>query len=96
MSQYILTEKSLQDLKGIARYTTQTWGSKQRQKYLAELAATFKKIARNPRIGRFCPDLSGQPFKYSVGRHLIFYRPKSEGVEIIRILHDSMDFERHL
>jgi plasmid stabilization system protein ParE len=33
---------------------------------------------------------------YHVGRHLIFYRQKSPGIEIIRILHDRMDVETHL
>ncbi len=31
-----------------------------------------------------------------VGRHLIFYRPVVGGIEVIRILHDSMDVDRHL
>ena len=29
----------------------------------------------------------------SIGRHLIFYREASEGIEIIRILHERMDIE---
>jgi toxin ParE1/3/4 len=33
---------------------------------------------------------------YHVGQHLIFYRQKSTGIEIIRILHDRMDVETHL
>ena len=29
------------------------------------------------------------------GRHLIFYREAGDQIEIIRILHDRMDFRRH-
>ena len=96
MPHYILTEKSQHDLKEIARYTTKKWGAKQRQKYLAQLSASFKKIVNNPQTGRTCPELKGQPRKLHIGRHIIFYRPIAEGIEIIRILHDAMDFERHL
>ncbi|NIR47814.1 type II toxin-antitoxin system RelE/ParE family toxin [candidate division KSB1 bacterium] len=32
---------------------------------------------------------------YHCGRHVIFYRKAKKGIEIIRVLHDSMDFPRH-
>ena len=28
--------------------------------------------------------------------HMVFYIPDEEGVFIVRVLHKSMDFERHL
>jgi plasmid stabilization system protein ParE len=34
--------------------------------------------------------------KYPEGRHLIFYRRTSGTIDIVRVLHDSMDPERHL
>jgi toxin ParE1/3/4 len=30
------------------------------------------------------------------GRHLIFYREIPDGIEVVRVLHESMDIERHL
>jgi plasmid stabilization system protein ParE len=37
-----------------------------------------------------------QVLSYHEGRHVIFYRPITTGREVIRILHDGMDFSRHL
>lgn len=34
--------------------------------------------------------------KLSVGSHVAPYREASYGFEVVRILHQSMDFERHL
>lgn len=30
------------------------------------------------------------------GQHIIFYRKTSTGIRIIRVLHQGMDFRRHL
>ncbi|TWS22632.1 type II toxin-antitoxin system RelE/ParE family toxin [Tsukamurella sputi] len=34
--------------------------------------------------------------RYTVGSHLIFYRARSEGVDVVRVLHQRMDPTRHL
>jgi len=48
-------------------------------------------ISRQPQMGgsRFdlSPDLRGFP----VGNYLIFYRPASDGIEVIRVLHGARD-----
>jgi len=35
-------------------------------------------------------------FKYPAGSHVIFYRKVHADIDIVRILHGRMDFERHL
>jgi toxin ParE1/3/4 len=42
-----------------------------------------------------CDDIRPGYCKYHVGRHLIFYRQVSDGLEIVRVLHDRMDVETH-
>jgi toxin ParE1/3/4 len=42
-----------------------------------------------------CDDIRPGYCKYQVGRHLIFYRQVSDGLEIVRVLHDRMDVETH-
>jgi toxin ParE1/3/4 len=53
-------------------------------------------LAHQPAFGRKRNDLSGAPTSFHEGRHVIFYRPTSEGIEVLRVLHDAMDFSRHL
>ena len=40
MPAYRFTNKALEDLQSIARYTEKTWGREQRNKYLAKLDST--------------------------------------------------------
>jgi len=35
-------------------------------------------------------------WKYAVGAHVLFFRRTTDGIEVVRVLHQRMDFERHL
>ena len=96
MPAYRLTNKALEDLRSIARYTEQTWGREQRNKYLSKLDASFQMLVHEPALGRACEEIRQGYRKHHVGRHLIFYRLTDSRVEIIRILHDGMDIDSHL
>jgi toxin ParE1/3/4 len=96
MGSFRLTQLALTDLRSIGRYTQTTWGREQRDRYLAKLDHAFHLLAKEPQRGRDCADIRVGYRKHQVGRHLIFYRMAQDGIEIIRILHDSMDIESHL
>ena len=96
MPLFRLSAKAAEDMKAIGRFTERKWGREQRNRYLAMLDSSFNTIAHQPGIGTACDYIRMGYRKYHVGRHLIFYRQSDEDVEIIRILHDSMDIERHL
>ena len=96
MPTYRLTNKALEDLRSIARYTEKNWGREQRNKYLSKLDASIQLIVDEPQLGRACDEIRKGYRKHHVGRHLIFYRQTTSHIEIIRILHESMDVDRHL
>jgi len=96
MSTFRLSAKSFEDLKSIARFTLKSWGREQRNIYLSKLDESFHILAEQPHLGNARDDIRKGYRVYHVGRHLIFYRQKSIGIEIIRILHDRMDVEAHL
>lgn len=96
MPAFRLTKRAKADLKDIGRYTQNTWGREQRNRYLATLDASFHDLAQTPQKGRSCDDIRQGYRKYQVGRHVIFYRQDKADIEIIRILHDRMDAETHL
>jgi toxin ParE1/3/4 len=95
MQVFRLTELAKQDLLSIGRYTQMTWGKEQRNLYLAKIDAVFHLLAQEPQFGKACDEVQSGYRKYPVGRHLIFYRQSSEGIEVVRILHDRMDIEAH-
>jgi toxin ParE1/3/4 len=96
MTQFQLSKLAISDLRSIGRYTQKTWGHEQRNRYLGELDAAFKLLVEQPELGYQCDDIRPGYRKFPVGRHLIFYRPTPEGVNIIRILHERMDADTHL
>jgi toxin ParE1/3/4 len=96
MPAYRLTNKAIEDLRSIARYTEQTWGREQRNKYLSKFDASFQMLVHEPELGRACDEIRQGYRKHHVGRHLIFYRLIASRIEIIRILHDSMDIDSYI
>ena len=64
--------------------------------YLGQLKEAFEVIAEHPHKGRdrtvFGAGLRG----YSMAEHVIFFREKGASIEIVRVLHKQMDFNRHL
>lgn len=95
MPEYKLTREADRDLEGIWEYTNKQWGKSQANKYLNKLEDHFYKLATNPYLGKRRYELAGSPMSFHCERHVIFYRIADKGIEIIRVLHDSMDFPRH-
>lgn len=96
MPPFSLTQKALDDLKDIARYTEKEWGREQRNIYLAMLDACFHGISADPEKGRSCGDIRKGYRKLAAGRHIIFYRAMPKKVVIVRVLHQRMDVETKL
>jgi toxin ParE1/3/4 len=53
-------------------------------------------VAADPHRGRCCDEIRPGYRKYPAGSHVLFYRLLPDGIDIVRILHRRMDFERHL
>ena len=98
MAEYILSKKAQEDLRSIWDYSVETWSEKQADVYYQNIILAFDNIASNPTsVGRSYEDVKTQYRGLHCGRHIVFYRILKNGnVRIIRILHERMDFNRHL
>ena len=97
MASFILTLQAEADFNDIGAYTQETWGHNQAIHYLTKLDETFRVLAAMPDLGKNRDDLRPNLKSYPCNRHMIFFRRNGQGdVEILRILHQRMDFERHL
>ena len=95
MPKFTLTGKAKSDLKDIARFTQKRWGREQRNKYLASLDDSFRRLAENPSIGKDCSEVKEGYHKFPTGSHVIYYHcPEKSQLQIVRVLHESMDVER--
>lgn len=91
-----LTPAADLDLLEIWNFSDDRWGPEQADTYLRKLDARMTFLAKNPKRGRPRRELPGHPMSFHEGRHIIFYRRINTGIEVIRLLYDSMDFSRHL
>lgn len=98
MRHYTLRPKAVEDLDSIWEYSLIAWGGDQALRYIRLITKKgFELLVEDPEWGRSCDDLRKGYRKYRVGQHVIFYRITESGnIDIVRVLHGMMDFERHL
>ena len=96
MKRLVLTEIARADLASIRRYSTRTWGRDQTAKYMDALRDTMKGLVRGTVITRARDDLRPVILMATSGRHSIFFEADDSRVLVVRVLHDSMDYRRHL
>jgi len=96
MSAYVLTRRARADLTEIWTYARDRWNEDQADASLREFDRAVAIIERDPRRGRPCDDIRPGYRKYRVGAHMVFFRQAAAGIEVVRVLHQSMDFDRHL
>ncbi len=97
MRGFRLSVEAQRDLLGIGKYTEEQWGKKQRNGYLKQLDAAFRLLGSKPEIGHAVDHIRKGCRQHPQGSHVIYYRAGSATkVEIIRVLHKSVDVELHL
>ncbi len=96
MSRLRLVPAAKADLDLIWTSSTERWGIDQAESYIRLLGQTLRSLAETPGLGRAVEDVRPGYFKFPNASHVIFYRKTSAGIEVIRILHKSMDVDRHL
>ncbi|MDH5480895.1 MAG: type II toxin-antitoxin system RelE/ParE family toxin [Nitrosomonas sp.] len=98
MPDYELTRLAEEDMKGIARYTIDTWGIEQAKRYEALLSDRFQEIAQGvitPRIFlKRRPDLL---FTHCEHHYIFYWQPKNGTKPIIlAVLHERMNLVQRL
>lgn len=97
MADFVLSERAKKDLVDIANYTEKKWSEEQAERYIRMLLSACGELPDKPLVGRsydpIYPGLRGS----ACGKHVIFYRVLSRSkARIVRVLHEKMDFPRHL
>ncbi len=92
---YRLSPLAEVDLEGIWLYTLANWSLEQADTYHQELIAAFEALALGRRRGRVTTVRTGY-LKHPCGAHVIYFRNHGDRIEIVRILHNKQDVERHL
>ena len=72
------------------------WGSDQAVRYIREIEATSAGIAEGRVPSRSAESIREGYRKAACGAHMIYFREDTDGISVIRILHQRMDADRHL
>jgi toxin ParE1/3/4 len=97
VTNYVLSPGARSDLSEIWDYSAEQWGIAQADRYIRLLTAACEALATGRIKGRSAEMIRAGYFRHSVGSHMLFYRMRRRGgIEVVRILHQRMDIERHL
>lgn len=97
MSDFTLSPRARRDLSEIWDYTAHRWGEDQADRYVRQITAVCTDLAAGRKAGRSADAIRAGYFRCTAGSHVLFYRlGDAQGIEVIRILHQRMDVERHL
>ncbi len=96
MHKYRLTPSPKSDIVDIWKYTVETWGEKQAEKYLQDVEDTINHLAENPELGKQRPEIVPGYYSFPVRKHIIFYLIADSHLDIIGILHGKMDIDKNL
>ena len=83
------------DLEEIWLYTFKNWSIEQADSYHRGLVAAFEGLAAGKKRGRqvgVLPDFQ----KYLCGSHVVYFKDTPDLLDVVRILHQRQDAEKHL
>jgi toxin ParE1/3/4 len=97
MRKYRISEKAIKDLENIWIYTLENWSLEQADRYYNLLIDEIEYISQHVESGKTMDFLKTGYRASKVKSHIIFYKKTNKGIiEIIRVLHQSMDIESRL
>lgn len=92
-----LSAAARQDISGIWTYSAKRWDKAQADRYVRAIMDSLDCLSGDIAKWRNANEVRADYFKLVVGSHVVFYRSRTVNViEVVRILHQRMDFDRHL
>jgi toxin ParE1/3/4 len=83
------------DIDGIWNYSADRWGLDQADSYVDAIRDACYALAKGTKHGRpaeVLPDFQ----KYLCGSHVVYFLDYPDHLDVIRVLHQRQDAERHL
>jgi toxin ParE1/3/4 len=96
MAEYVLSNAADADLNDIYTYSYEIYGEDRADTYFLDLRDCLQQLADNPHLGRLARIVRPDLFRHEHDRHIVFYLIEGDGIFVARILHCSMDIERHM
>ncbi|AZO11945.1 MULTISPECIES: type II toxin-antitoxin system RelE/ParE family toxin [unclassified Mesorhizobium] len=91
-----ISPRAKRDLDGIWDYSLNQWGAERAEAYIRSIHSVVTLMDQFPAIARNASDVRPGLLKYAVGSHVVYLRMNHQSIDIVRILHQQMDYPRHL
>jgi toxin ParE1/3/4 len=89
MARYIRRPKADADLLEIWLYVAQD-----SPRAADRIETQCRLLADNPRLGRARPEVAPDARAWIVGRYLLLYRERDDGIEVVRVVHGARQVEQ--
>jgi len=96
MAEYLLSPRAQQSLVQISQYTLDNFGERQKKRYLKILRDRMRTAAKNPEKGKVRDDIKTDYYSLQAEKHTVYYRIRNSRIEIIDVLHQSMEPNIHV
>ncbi|MBF0461035.1 MAG: type II toxin-antitoxin system RelE/ParE family toxin [Magnetococcales bacterium] len=90
-----MTDHARQDLHRIGAFIAED-SPVNASRFIAKLEEHCWLLASRPRMGRPRNELAAGLRSLAVGRYILFFRPMTDGAEIVRIIHGARDLQQAL
>lgn len=88
--------KAYEDINKIYQYSLQEFGENKARQYIQTIDRAFHILVENNDIGIDYHQVQPELLGHIVASHIVFFKRSEFCITVIRILHQSMDFNRHL
>ena len=92
MARYRILAEANTDINHIYAYGIETWGLAKAKDYLLGLHERFEFLVHNPNIGVNSDELAPGLQRFRYGRHVVFFINTDNGILIVRVLGEEMNF----
>ena len=96
MVKYVLSPAAQESLLNIKAYSIKTFGKKRTTSYLKALRDRMRKLSESPLTGIARDEINKGYYSYFEGSHTVYYRIAKTHIDIIDILHQSVELSTHL
>jgi len=96
MSVYKNSVEAEFDLSNIYEYGLLYFGIEQAKAYFTGLDSVLNSLAKNPNLGRNAHEFYPELRRFLYQSHIIFYLPTEYGILVVRLMHQSMDYNDNL
>jgi len=96
LKRLVVSEAAKTDLREIRVFSRKQWGREQAVAYVELMISRFARLMQNARRGARADHLILGLRRVNVRRHAILYFEHADSIEILRVLHQQMDFAAQL